>query len=317
MVARALVAAVVAALLVFLAGEPSPAKTPPHDRVAARAVSAAAVRPVPGSVVRAFDPPATRFGAGHRGVDLRATAGEPVVAAMGGTVTFAGLVAGVGWITVDHGAGLSTTYGPIEPRLVGAGTVVAAGEWLGFLAAGAKHLDWGARLDGGYIDPVGLLGRWETYLTTPDDSAGLPVLGGVAAAGAGRAAPGRLAVPAAGPRTSDFGMRTHPVTGEQRLHAGLDIAGPAGAPIRAAAAGAVTFAGSLSGYGTTVTIDHGGGISTLYAHQSQVAVGAGQQVSAGQVIGRIGATGLVTGPHLHFEVRAGGTPQDPAGWLAR
>src|SRR5687768_1268477 len=100
------------------------------------------VRPVGGRVLRTFDPPATRFGAGHRGVDLRAWEGQPVVAAMGGTVTFSGRVAGRSWVTVDHGGGLDTTYGPIDPRLVRAGEVVAPGEWLGFVAAGATHLDW-------------------------------------------------------------------------------------------------------------------------------------------------------------------------------
>ena len=269
-----------------------------------------------GPAVRSFDPPATRFGAGHRGVDLRAGPGEPVVAALGGTVTFAGRVAGVSWITIDHGGGLDTTYGPIEPRLVGAGEVVAPGEWLGFLAAGARHLDWGARLDDGYIDPLGLLGGWETYLTTADDTAGPPALGGAAAmVSPGTVSAGRMIVPAAGPRTSDFGPRTHPVTGALRLHAGIDIGAATGTPIRAAAAGVVTFAGSLSGYGTTVTIDHGGGVTTLYAHQSGTAVHAGQPVSAGDVIGRIGSTGVVTGPHLHFEVRVDGAAQDPAGWL--
>lgn len=276
------------------------------------------MRPVPGPAVRGFDPPATRFGAGHRGADLRAVAGEPVVAALGGTVTFAGDVAGVSWITVDHGGALNTTYGPVQPRLVGSGDVVAPGEWLGFLAAGATHLDWGARLHGAYIDPLGLLGEWETYLTSADDVVGLPALGGTAAApSVARGAAGDLRWPAAGALTSGFGTRVHPVTGVQRLHAGIDIGGVTGTPVRAAAAGLVTFAGFLSGYGTTVTVDHGGGITTLYAHQSAVSVQAGQTVAAGQVIGRIGATGLVTGPHLHFEVRDGGTPIDPAGWLRR
>lgn len=318
-------AAAVALTLISAAPTPSAAETWSRDGIVAGERSAAtrwgaglAVRPVPGPAVRAFDPPATRFGAGHRGVDLRAASGEPVVAAMGGTVTFAGRVAGVSWVTVDHGGGLDTTYGPIEPRLVGAGEVVAPGEWLGFLAAGARHLDWGARLHGDYIDPLGLLGGWETYLTTAQDTAGLPALGGAAATMPPAAVTsGRMVLPATGPLTSDFGPRTHPVTGVQRLHAGIDIGGATGTPIRAAAAGVVTFAGSLSGYGTTVTIDHGGGISTLYAHQSSTAVRAGQSVGAGEVIGRIGATGVVTGPHLHFEVRVGGVAQDPAGWLQR
>jgi murein DD-endopeptidase MepM/ murein hydrolase activator NlpD len=317
-------AVALALTLVPPAPVPSAAKIWSRDGIVAAERSAAtartagwAVRPVAGPVLREFDPPATRFGAGHRGVDLRAAAGEPVVAAMGGTVTFAGRVAGVSWITVDHGGGLDTTYGPIQPRLAGAGDVVAPGEWLGFVAAGAKHLDWGARLHDAYIDPLGLLGGWETYLTTAEDMEGLPALGGAATLAGGGAAPGRMAMPAAGVLTSGFGMRTHPVTGEHRLHAGLDIAAPAGTPVRAAAAGVVTFAGSLSGYGTTVTIDHGGGVSTLYAHQSSMAVRPGEPVAAGEVVGKVGSTGLSTGPHLHFEVRHNGSPQDPAGWLHR
>ena len=274
------------------------------------------VRPVAGRVVRAFNPPATRFGAGHRGVDLRAHEGQPVVAAMGGTVTFAGRVAGRSWVTVDHGGGLDTTYGPIEPRLVRPGEVVAPGQWLGFVAAGATHLDWGARLDDAYIDPLALLGGWETYLTSSDDVADLPALGGVAApATTGTAGPGALRPPAAGPATSGFGVRVHPVSGVRRLHAGLDIGAPAGQPVRAAAAGVVSFAGTLSGYGSTVTIDHGGGLSTLYAHQSSLSASAGEAVTAGEQIGRVGSTGLSTGPHLHFEVRVSGQAVDPVRWL--
>lgn len=271
-----------------------------------------------GAVLRRFDPPRTRYGAGHRGVDLEASAGEPVVAALGGTVTFAGSVAGVGWVTVDHGDGLETTYGPVDPRLVEAGDAVAAGSILGFVAQGATRLDWGAKLDDAYVDPLGLLGRWETYLTTPDDGPALPALGGAAAAAASTsAAPGQLVWPAQGEVTSGFGSRVHPVTGEFRLHAGVDVAAAMGAPVRAAAGGVVSFAGTLGAYGTAVTIDHGGDVVTLYAHQSSVAVAAGMQVRPGQVIGRVGATGVVTGPHLHFEVRVDSMPSDPLGWLRR
>lgn len=274
--------------------------------------------PVAGKVVRRFDPPRTRYGAGHRGVDLGASGGDPVVSALGGTVTFAGSVAGVSWITVGHGGGLETTYGRVEPRLVSAGDAVAPGSVLGFVAAGASHVDWGARLDDAYIDPLGLLGRWETYLTTEDDEVALPALGGAAAAAmAPSAVPGALLWPADGPLTSGFGPRAHPVTGAHRLHAGVDIGAPAGAPVRAAAPGTVTFAGSLGGYGTTVTIDHGGRISTLYAHQTTTTVTVGEQVRAGEIVGRVGSTGLSTGPHLHFEVSVAGTAADPLGWLRR
>ena len=276
------------------------------------------VRPVPGRVQKAFRPPLTQHGAGHRGVDLRARPGEPIVAALGGTVTFAGDVAGVSWVTVNHGGGLTTTYGPVAPKVVRPGTIVSPGEVLGFVGPGTRHLDWGARLDGAYIDPLALLGGWETYLTSSDDVVTLPALGGIAAAvGPAAAARGQLLAPARGAVTSGFGPRVHPVTGAHRLHAGLDIGAATGVPVVAAAPGTVTYAGDVSGYGRTVIVDHGGGVTTLYGHQSSLAVTSGQPVAAGARLGAVGATGLATGPHLHFEVRVNGAPQNPAGWLRR
>src|SRR5688572_29932357 len=91
---------------------------PPSAAAVELAVPGVAVRPVDGGVVQAFRAPATRYGAGHRGVDLRARPGTPVRAALGGTVTSAGMVAGTPWVTLNHGGGLSTTYGALSPRLV-------------------------------------------------------------------------------------------------------------------------------------------------------------------------------------------------------
>ena len=88
-----------------------------------------------------------------------------------------------------------------------------------------------------------------------------------------------------------------------------------GTPIRAAASGRVISAGYNGGYGNLVVLDNGGGIATAYAHQSRLAVSAGQSVSQGQVIGYVGSTGFSTGPHLHFEVRVNGSPVDPMGYL--
>jgi len=130
------------------------------------------------------------------------------------------------------------------------------------------------------------------------------------------AARGRLLLPVPTARmSSSFGPRVHPIFGTTRLHAGMDLAAPTGTPISAAAPGAVVTAGWLGGYGNAVVVDHGGGLSTLYAHQSALAVTVGQAVGAGDVVGRVGSTGNSTGPHLHFEVRVLGTPVDPANYL--
>ena len=115
--------------------------------------------------------------------------------------------------------------------------------------------------------------------------------------------------------SSSYGWRTHPIFGNRRFHSGIDFGGGYGAPIYAAEAGVVVSASSRGGYGMTIVIDHGGGLTTLYAHQSRFAVGAGQQVTRGQVIGYIGSTGFSTGPHLHFEVRVNGATRNPMDYL--
>jgi murein DD-endopeptidase MepM/ murein hydrolase activator NlpD len=123
---------------------------------------------------------------------------------------------------------------------------------------------------------------------------------------------GQFIWPVNGPVVSGFGMRWG------RLHAGVDIAVPAGTPIRAAAGGSVTLLqgdASSGGYGNFVCVTHAGGISTCYAHLSSFATSAGASVSQGQVIGSVGCTGHCYGDHLHFEVRVGGSPVDPMGYL--
>ena len=115
--------------------------------------------------------------------------------------------------------------------------------------------------------------------------------------------------PVNGPVTSPFGMRWG------RMHEGIDIGVGYGTPIHAAASGTVVFSGWMDGYGNFVIIDHGGGMATAYGHQSAIAVGGGQSVSQGQVIGYVGCTGHCFGPHLHFEVRINGSPVDPLGYL--
>ena len=126
---------------------------------------------------------------------------------------------------------------------------------------------------------------------------------------------GAMIWPLIGEITSEYGWRTHPIYGDARYHSGMDIGGDYGDPILAAAAGIVTYSGWISGYGYAVIIDHGGGISTLYGHNEALAVAEGQTVSQGQVIAYCGSTGNSTGPHCHFEVREGGEPVDPMGYL--
>ncbi|MPZ72065.1 MAG: peptidoglycan DD-metalloendopeptidase family protein [Nitriliruptorales bacterium] len=130
------------------------------------------------------------------------------------------------------------------------------------------------------------------------------------------AAPGAndLLWPTDGPATSGFGFRTHPIFKTRRLHAGIDIPAPTGQLIYAAADGRVLSAGPHGGYGNAVVIDHGEGLTTVYAHQSSILISTGDEVSGGDTIGVVGSTGQSTGPHLHFEVRQGGTPVDPLDW---
>ena len=128
-------------------------------------------------------------------------------------------------------------------------------------------------------------------------------------------APGRLAWPVAGPVTSAFGWRLHPIFGTRKLHAGIDLEASTGDNVRAAGNGTVILASTWGGYGRTVIIDHGGGLSSLYAHQSSISVSLGQNVSAGNVIGSVGCTGYCTGAHLHFETREFGVPVDPMKYL--
>jgi len=125
------------------------------------------------------------------------------------------------------------------------------------------------------------------------------------------AAPGTLIRPVPGVITSGFGPRVHPIYGYTRMHNGVDMNAGMGQQIVAAADGTVFFAAVKGGYGNSIMIDHGGGMVTLYAHQSKFAVHVGDRVKAGQVIGYAGSTGVSTGPHLHFEVRINGKPVNP------
>lgn len=127
---------------------------------------------------------------------------------------------------------------------------------------------------------------------------------------------GQLAWPAAGPVTSPYGYRIHPIFGYSRLHTGVDIGAGYGSPVVAGAKGVVAYVGVMSGYGNVVVVDHGGGMATTYNHLSAFSVSSGQSVSRGQVVGSVGCTGYCTGPHLHFEVRINGSPVDPMPYLS-
>lgn len=122
--------------------------------------------------------------------------------------------------------------------------------------------------------------------------------------------------PVEGRLMSSFGGRTDPFSGEGAIHTGVDLQAPAGTPVRAAADGIVVYAEWSGGYGRLVKIDHGGGLQTCYAHLSRFTVVPGQEIRRGDIIGQSGSSGRVTAPHVHYEIRIGGTPVNPYPYLA-
>lgn len=117
--------------------------------------------------------------------------------------------------------------------------------------------------------------------------------------------------------TSPFGYRIHPILKTKKLHTGIDIGVPYGKPVTAAQSGTVVYAGWMGGYGKVVLLDHGGGMTTLYAHNSKLVVKKGQEVERGQKISECGSTGQSTGAHVHFEVRKDGEWQDPLEYVKK
>lgn len=111
--------------------------------------------------------------------------------------------------------------------------------------------------------------------------------------------------------TSRFGMRGHPILGGRRMHSGIDLAAPAGSPVASPASGVVSFANWSGGYGLLVTVEHGNGVQTRFAHLSRLMVAPGQRVVRGQLLGLVGSTGRSTGAHLHYEMRQNGRAVDP------
>jgi murein DD-endopeptidase MepM/ murein hydrolase activator NlpD len=121
--------------------------------------------------------------------------------------------------------------------------------------------------------------------------------------------------PVEGRLMGPYGQRTDPFSGEGAFHAGVDISAPFGTPVQVTADGIVIFAEFQSGYGRLVKVDHGGGLSTYYAHLSRAFVRPGQEMHRGDLVGEVGTTGRVTAPHLHYEVRTHGTPINPYTYL--
>jgi murein DD-endopeptidase MepM/ murein hydrolase activator NlpD len=258
-------------------------------------------------VVAGFDRPETEYTAGHRGVDLPGVVGEQVRAVAPGRVTFAGSVAGIGVVTVDHG-GERSTYQPVRAR-VEAGQRVDAGESLGRLAGLGSHcasacLHLGRLRGEAYLDPTDRLGSASTVrLVDPDGPVPTPP--------AGPSGTGILHRPVGGPVTSPFGTRVHPLTGVRKLHDGTDFGVPCGTPVRAAGRGTVVSRASGGAYGNRVVVRHAGDLETSYNHLARLSVAVGQRVTPSTVIGSVGTSGLSTGCHLHLTARKGGRLVDP------
>jgi murein DD-endopeptidase MepM/ murein hydrolase activator NlpD len=126
---------------------------------------------------------------------------------------------------------------------------------------------------------------------------------------------GQMVWPSSGVVTSRFGWRTHPIFGTREFHTGVDIAASGGSPVLAARGGVVLFVGWRVGYGRIIIVGHGDGLETAYSHLSKATVQIGERVAEGQVIGLVGSTGWSTGPHLFFEIRRNGVPQNPLHYL--
>lgn len=122
---------------------------------------------------------------------------------------------------------------------------------------------------------------------------------------------GTMSLPIHAPVTSPFGWRRHPIFGMRKFHTGVDLAGPNHTPIKAADSGNVLYSGWYGGYGKVVIVNHGNGLATLYAHMSKTVANPGDNINKGDVVGYEGTTGFSTGPHLHFEVRVDGKPNNP------
>lgn len=290
---------------------------------ATSALAASGVAPVPGPVVRGFDPPGQPWLAGHRGIDLLARPGTPVGAALAGQVTFAGLVAGRPVLVIDHGS-TRTTYEPVQAT-VPVGTRVMPGQRVGTVVAGHSceggsclHLGW--REGENYLDPSKLFEHSPVRLL-PQSAEQLATSRAELRQRRGDESPGNgvLRQPVPGRIGSGFGMRLHPIFKVWRMHSGIDIGARCGTPIRAAADGIVASRSYDSGSGNRLSINHpqisGGRLTSIYLHAQGYGVNVGQKVRQGQVVGWVGSTGWSTGCHLHLSVKSNGALVDPRHYL--
>jgi murein DD-endopeptidase MepM/ murein hydrolase activator NlpD len=175
--------------------------------------------------------------------------------------------------------------------------------WIGHVLG--QLSDWAVWHGRQYARATVVLGTgWNTLLATVDPGGLLPRVDM-------SARQVLVCVPVEGEQTSEFGVRYHPILRRKKMHKGIDFGADRGSPVRAAGPGRVVYARRKGSYGRLVIIDHGLGVETRYAHLDRVHAVEGEFVSAEALIGRVGATGRATGPHLHFEVRQFGRAIDP------
>lgn len=260
------------------------------------------------------------------GLLIPADQGTPVVAVTAGTIVEVGWNVYRGWIVVLQGDdGMRYRYAQLRDRSpVAVGQRVYRGEWLGETGNRPPDAPFDRRrrdqddkpgLHFGIItnadknlaaNPYPYVTAWMQLGDPGDDHGGIPV----------EPPPGWVPTdgftwPAEGPITSPFGYRLSPVCGCWRFHYGIDIGIDVGTPLRASQAGEVVHAAYDDIYGWLVKVNHDGGYQSWYAHQSRLLVRVGDRVEQGAVVGLSGATGAVTGPHLHFEIHYQGTPVNP------
>jgi murein DD-endopeptidase MepM/ murein hydrolase activator NlpD len=298
--------------------------TIPAPAVAAVTLPAPAGWPFGGApvVLRRFDPPTVLWASGHRGVDLAAKPGEAILAAADGTVAFAGSIAGKPVVSIDHGS-VRTTYEPVVSTL-SVGDRVALGQVIGVLGTGGhcgeSCLHWGLREGKTYLDPLLLLVHRDDRLRlVPEAQREIVQRAAQARTTAVRSGNHGFLHPVSGAVTSAFGMRLHPLLKIWKLHDGTDFAAACGTAIRAPYAGVVARIYFNPAYGNRLFLNHGSvdgvRVKTAFNHASRYLVEPGQRVTRGQVIGKVGNTGLSTGCHLHLMVWLNGRLSNPMSWL--